>query len=99
VNSGSELLCNWWSVSQSVSQSVRFGLEPLCDTWPDFSCSQTITGLISGSLLESSSLDHLWSLYSTFCWSLLVRVSRSYFTTDGQLVSQSVSQFILVFWL
>jgi hypothetical protein len=67
-----ELLCNW----QSVRQSVRFDLEPLCNSRPDFSWSETITGLMSWGvfpdgrtglsslldpLLESSSLNPLES--------------------------------------
>jgi hypothetical protein len=82
--SWAELLCNWKLVSQSVeqsdsqsvSQSFRLGLEPLCDSWPHFSWNQTITGLMSLGvfpdrktglspllylLLESSSLDPLES--------------------------------------
>jgi len=38
-----ELLCNW----QSVRPSVRLGREPLCDSWPDFCWSQTVTELMS----------------------------------------------------
>jgi hypothetical protein len=64
------------TISQSVSQSVRLGLEPLCDSWPDCNWRWTIMGLMSWGvfpdgrtvlssfldlLLESSSLDSLES--------------------------------------
>jgi hypothetical protein len=56
------------TVSQSVSQSVRPGLEPLCDSWPDFSLSRQLTLLISWGVFPdgrkglSSVLNPLWSL-------------------------------------
>jgi hypothetical protein len=56
-----ELLCNW----QSVSQPVSHGLDSLCNSWPDFTCSWTITGLMSCGVLPdgrtglSSLLDPL----------------------------------------
>jgi hypothetical protein len=68
---------SWVTLQLTVSQSVRLGLEPLCASWPDFSWSYTVTGLMSWGvfpngrtglsslddpLVESSSLDPIWSL-------------------------------------
>jgi len=72
--------------SQSVSQSLCLGLEPLCDSWLDFSCSMTIVGLMSwgvlpdgrmglsslcSPLLESLPLDPLESSLLDPLWSVL----------------------------
>jgi hypothetical protein len=42
----SELVCNRQLVSQSVSQSVSLGIEPLWDIWQDFGCSQDSCGFV-----------------------------------------------------
>jgi len=90
-NTVSEL--SWFTLQLAISQSVRLGREPLCESWPDFSWSWHLrcwchgaSSLTGGQvcLLYSIlywSLHHLtlWNhLCSTIFWSVLIWVSQSF---------------------
>jgi len=80
----SELLYKQRSVSQSVSQSVRLGVEPLRDSWPHFDCSQDSCGFVchGTSCWEDESV--LWQV------TVLVCVKR--------YIQRCIHMYILIFW-
>jgi hypothetical protein len=62
---GSELLCDWRSVGQSV-----LDIEPLWDSWPDFGCSQDSCDFVcrGASSLTGGRVCHVTGHRPFLCW-------------------------------
>jgi len=95
-----QLICSvlsFFAIGSQVSQSVHLGLEPLCNSWPDFSCSLAVTGLISWGVFPDMRTG---LFYSTFCWSLLhliICCSLFHLTLSGVFAWPSAGIFFM--WL